>query len=197
MDDFPGNNLSSPIYTIGYGGRSIDEFLATLHAYGIKYLLDVRSSPFSRFRTEYSRDALRSRLKEAGMTYVFFGDTLGGRPPDPECYVNGLVDYDICRTKPFFQEGINRLQMAWSKQLPLVVMCSEGRPEDCHRSKMIGVALEKQGIPLKHIDESGNLKSQYEVMTSVTKHQGDLFLPSPSAGLTSRKRYQADADDDT
>ena len=32
-------------------------------------------------------------------------------------------------------------------------MCSEGKPEMCHRSKLIGATLDELGIPVLHIDE--------------------------------------------
>ena len=37
------------IYTIGYGARDIDAFIAALRRYNIAYLIDVRSQPYSRY----------------------------------------------------------------------------------------------------------------------------------------------------
>ncbi len=34
-----------PIYTIGYGNRSIEDFVKLLQDYDIKFLVDVRSQP--------------------------------------------------------------------------------------------------------------------------------------------------------
>ena len=34
-----------PIYTIGYGSRSITELIEVLHQHEIAYLIDVRSAP--------------------------------------------------------------------------------------------------------------------------------------------------------
>ena len=53
-----------PIYTIGYGNRSIEEFVELLQRYEIKFLVDIRSQPHSRFKPEFSRDALEKRLKQ-------------------------------------------------------------------------------------------------------------------------------------
>ncbi len=72
----------TPIYTIGYGARPLPEFIAALQAYHIAYLLDVRSKPYSRYRPEFGKSELESALKEAGIRYVFMGDTLGGQPDD-------------------------------------------------------------------------------------------------------------------
>ena len=51
-----------PIYTIGYGDRSLEEFIAALHANAIAYLLDVRTAPYSRFKPEFSKEALALSL---------------------------------------------------------------------------------------------------------------------------------------
>ena len=65
-------------------------------------------------------------------------------------------------------------------------MCSEGRPEQCHRSKLIGEALAGLGISLCHIDEDGALLTQRQVIDRLTHGQLDLF---GQPCFTSRKRY--------
>ncbi len=92
------------------------------------YLIDVRSSPYSRFNPEFSQEALEKHLKQYRIRYVFMGDTLGGRPNDSTCYVDGKVDYAQVREKPFFQQGIERIRTAWEKQLRVALMCSEASP---------------------------------------------------------------------
>lgn len=69
-----------PIYTIGYGNRSIEEFIDLLQKYHIQYLADIRSRPYSKFNPDFSQAALEKRLKLHTITYIFMGDTLGGRP---------------------------------------------------------------------------------------------------------------------
>jgi uncharacterized protein (DUF488 family) len=185
---------SPPLYTIGYGARTLDEFLAVLKANRIQYLIDVRTAPFSKFKLDFSRDLLQHHAERAGLRYVFMGDTLGGQPRDPDCHTDGKVDYDGVRAQPFFQAGVERLQRAFEKRHRVVLMCSEGRPEDCHRSKLIGEALTATGIPVCHIDEDGQVRTQRQVIDRLTKGQMDLF-GAPS--FTSRKRYapgQGDSD---
>ena len=114
------------------------------------------------------------------------GDTLGGQPRDPDCYTDGKVDYEKVRRQPFFQSGLERLRKAHERRLRAALMCSEGRPEQCHRSKMIGEALAAAGIPVRHIDEDGQLLTQAQVMDRLTGGQFDLF---GGPALTSRKRY--------
>jgi len=174
------------LFTIGYGSRSLDELIAELKANGIEFLLDVRSSPYSKFKPEFSKEVLQLRLERARIKYLFMGDTLGGQPKDPACHTDGKVDYDKVRVQPFFQEGIARLCKAFEKQRPVALMCSEGKPEQCHRSKLIGEALTAAGIPICHIDEDGTHLTQTQVIDRLTKGQMDLF---GQASFTSRKRY--------
>lgn len=176
------------LFTIGYGARTIDQFIAALQANGIEYLIDVRTAPYSKFKPEFSKDALQHRMERAGIRYVFMGDTLGGQPSDPACHTDGKVDYDKVRAQPFFRSGIERLKNAFAQERRAAMMCSEGRPEQCHRSKLIGEALAAEGVPLCHIDEDGALLSQTEVINRLTQGQMDLF---GQPAFTSRKRYGA------
>jgi uncharacterized protein (DUF488 family) len=177
-----------PIYTIGYGNRSIDTFIALLKQYAIEYLVDVRSQPYSRAHPDFAKARLEQLLKEHQMHYVFMGNTLGGRPQDETCYVEGRVDYSKVRAKPFFQEGIQRLHTAWEKQLAVGIMCAELRPQECHRGKLISSTLLEQGITAMHIVEDGTLKPQEEIFQSVPDTQLSLFDDTTNF---SRKKYRA------
>ena len=186
---------STPIYTIGYGAREIEEFIDVLQSFQISYLLDVRSKPYSRYKPDFSKQALENHLQANGLRYILMGDTLGGQPGDPSCYdKDGKVDYDKCRDKPFFQQGIDRIRKAWQQQLTVVLMCSEGKPEICHRSKLIGRALLEQGIEVAHIDENNQTISQKDVMLRLSKGQPSLF-GDDFFNLTSRKSYLTEEED--
>jgi uncharacterized protein (DUF488 family) len=184
-----------PIYTIGYGGRSIEEFIALLQQYEIKFLIDVRSHPYSRPRPDYSKDALESQLKQHNIRYIFMGDSLGGRPNDSTCYVDGKVDYAKVCEKPFYQKGISHLRTAWERQLRVTVMCSEAKPQECHRGKLIGNTLVAENIAVAHIDEAGKIKTQQEINDALAEVQLSLFDEDPVATALhekkgfSRKKY--------
>lgn len=156
------------VFSIGHGARSIESFIALLQQYHIRYLADVRTYPFSRFHPQYNREALEEALEAAGIRYVYLGDALGGRPKDPDSYGDkGRVDYEKIRQKDSFRKGITRLATAARNEVTLAIMCSERDPRHCHRSRLIGVALGEENITLQHIDESGRLKSQEEVMGDI------------------------------
>lgn len=177
------------LYTIGHGNRKPDEFLDLLKRYDVEYLIDVRSQPYSRFSPSFNREDLSFFMQDNGVQYVFMGDSLGGRPADLACYIDGKIDYEIVMTKEFFLEGIQRLKTAYSKNLKVALMCSETDPCECHRSKLIGRVLESEGLDLRHIDEKGRLKDQRHVINDMNKGRPDIDLFGNQINTTSRKAY--------
>jgi uncharacterized protein (DUF488 family) len=182
-----------PIYTIGYGARTIDAFVQLLKANRIAYLLDVRSAPYSRYKPEFSRVALEEELRRQGLQYVYMGDRLGGRPDDPDCYADGKVLYDQVKQKDFFLEGLSRVRKAFEQGRRVVLMCSEGKPENCHRSVLIGETLTDLNIPVLHIDENDDLRTQAEIIARRTGGQLSLL---GEHSFTSRKRYSVEEGED-
>ena len=181
------HNMTIPIYTIGYGSRSIEQFVEVLQQYKIAYLVDVRSAPYSRYKPEFSKVELASELQRHGIRYLFMGDTLGGRPEDENCYdEDGSVDYEKIKATQFYADGIDRIRTAFSQQQLVALMCSEGKPEECHRSKLIGVTLTDEEIPVIHIDENDTQQPQDEIINRLTSGQLPLF-GKPT--FRSRKRY--------
>ena len=183
-------NSQVPIYTIVYGIRTLDTFLSLLKEYNIEYLIDIRSRPYSQYKIEFSKDALERTMEANGVRYVFMGNLLGGQPDDPECYTNGKVDYQKCQAMEFHQQGIARLKRAWEGGQCVAVMCSEGKPQECHRSKMVGDSLVRHGIPVAHIDENGQLKTQLEVINIIQGTQPQLDLFDSVKLAFSRKKYR-------
>ena len=164
-----------PIYTIGYGSRSMAEFIEVLQQYEIAYLIDVRSIPHSGYKPEFSKKPLANELEQHGIRYVYMGDLLGGKPDDESCYVNGTVDYEKVKRTEFFQRGIERLRTAFSQQQRVALMCSEGKPEHCHRCKLIAATLTLQDLPVIHIDENSEQMTQEQVIERITGGQMNLF----------------------
>ena len=106
---------------------------------------------------------------------MFMGDSLGGRPDDETCYVNGKVDYEKVKATASYQRGIQRLHTAFSQQQSVALMCSEGKPEECHRCKLIGATLTNENIPVIHIDENDEQLTQAEVVERLTGGQLSMF----------------------
>ena len=61
------------IFTIGYEGATMAEFLAALRSAGVERVIDVRALPLSR-RPGFSKSPLRGALEEAGIDAVITSD---------------------------------------------------------------------------------------------------------------------------
>lgn len=180
---------ASPVYTIGYGARDIDTFLALLREYQILYLIDVRTSPYSKYKPEFSKSSLQTRIEAENFKYVYMGDSLGGQPKDASFYTDGKVNYQILSQASFYRSGIDRLHQACRSGQRVALMCSEGKPEICHRSKLIGQTLSSEGLEVLHIDENGEILSQSEVLMRLTGGQPSLF-GDDFLTFTSVKKYR-------
>ena len=178
------------IYSIGHGNKKFEEFLKELSSFNIKYLIDVRTSPYSKYNPQYNRELLKNNLESVNITYVYMGDNLGGLPSDRSCYVEGKVSYELIKDKDFFKEGLVRLINAYEKDINIAVMCSESKPEECHRSKLIGQELLKKNITLQHITEEDKTKDQLTVMNELTKGKGVVDLFGNETSFKSRKKYE-------
>lgn len=180
----------SAIYSIGHGNKKMELFIKELKSFGISYLLDIRSKPFSKWYPWFNQNELKNSLEENGIKYVFAGDSLGGLSDDRSCYdSDGKVVYDLLKEKDFFKDGIARLTTANEKQIKLAIMCSESNPEECHRTKLIGQELLKKKISLKHIISEKVVKSQETVMMELTKGNGLVDLFGNEVDFKSRKSY--------
>jgi uncharacterized protein (DUF488 family) len=178
------------IFSIGHGNKKIEVFIKELKSVEVQFLLDIRSKPFSKWNPQFNQTELKFKLEENGIKYVFVGDNLGGLPNDRSCYdYNGKVIYDLIKEKDFFKEGLERLITANEKKIKIAIMCSESKPEECHRSKLIGQELLKKKISLKHIVSDNLVKSQEIVMAELTKGKGTVDLFGNEIDFTSRKSY--------
>ncbi|MDR1370178.1 MAG: DUF488 domain-containing protein [Dysgonamonadaceae bacterium] len=182
------------VYSIGYGNKTMEEFLSELHSYGVRFLVDIRSKPYSKFNQHFSQQPLKMIIEREHIKYVYMGQELGGLPVhDSSCFTHdGKVDYDKLKEKDFFKRGLQRLINANSQGIKVCIMCSESDPKICHRSKLIGVELQKiAGIELQHIVGVSKLLTQTQVISGLTKGLGLVNLFGEE-NLTSRKAYLAE-----
>lgn len=184
------NTKDTTIYSIGHGNKNIEEFVAELKSFSIQYLLDIRSKPFSKWSPQYNQNELKSDLEKNNIKYVFLGNTLGGLPDDRSCYnSDGKVVYELIKDKEFFKQSLQRLITANEKNINIAIMCSESKPEECHRSKLIGEELLKKNISIKHIISKEVIKTQEAVINELTKGKGTMDIFGESLDFTSRNSY--------
>jgi uncharacterized protein (DUF488 family) len=144
-------------YTIGHSNHSSEEFLALLSQHRVQCLVDVRSQPYSRYNPQFNREALSQSLTDAHIRYVYLGESLGGRPEQSDLYDPGSErpNYDRQRETPLYRQGLQRL-MEIGRATPTAYMCSEGDPEQCHRTRLITWSLLDLGYTVIDILPDGS-----------------------------------------
>lgn len=153
-DEFVGK-----IFTIGYSGTEIEGFIEKLATNKIDVVCDVRSTPYSIYKPDFSRSEFRQHLNNAKIKYAFFGEQLGARPKDRNCYVGGQAKYEKIAKTPSFSKGLERLREG-SKELNLALVCSEKDPIDCHRACLVCYNLVDMRDRIFHIHTDGKLEKQ-------------------------------------
>ena len=183
------NRRNSAVFTIGHSNHAAEVFRRLLQRHGIEEVMDVRSSPHSRYNPQFNRRALQAALAEAGVEYVFMGAELGGRPVDPSCYDSeGRVQYDRLAETDAFNVGIRRvIQRAGQRRMAL--MCSEKEPLDCHRTLLIARILSARGLAVAHILADGGLEGHAAAMDRLLDRfqlprGGDMFRSRNNSLLT-------------
>jgi uncharacterized protein (DUF488 family) len=145
------------IYTIGYSSFEIDAFIETLKKHKINAVVDVRSSPYSQYKSDFNRELLEEYLKKNHISYVFLGEECGARVSDNSCYINGKVDYALVAKTNLFKTGIQRL-LNGAEKYSLALMCAEKDPITCHRTILVCRNLLGEGVTIGHILENGNIE---------------------------------------
>ncbi len=140
------------VYTIGYQGRSLDDFVDTLIAAKVDVLVDIRSRPISR-RHDFSKNRLAAHLNRHGVTYWHVPDL--GMPLDL-----------LARRSP--QDGNTAILAEYRRLLPerlpallrvidrastetICLLCFEANAAHCHRSIVADHLRDQWQLDVRHL----------------------------------------------
>ena len=194
-------NIQTTLYSIGHGQKTLEEFYEELTSFNIQYVIDVRSSPYSKWAPQYNQREIAQYLRNNNIVYAYMGNIIGGRPINNLCYDSeGHFDYEKMAQESSFKKGLNRLVNANEKQFNVAVMCSESDPALCHRSKLIGRELyENYHINMKHIVSAGKFVDEIHVIMELTKGQwtpsNQNLFPYPMPYFKSKKIYKEETEE--
>lgn len=140
------------MFTVGHSVYVIEDFIMLLQDNNINTIVDVRSTPYSKFAPQYNKEALKQYLKQNGICYIYMGDVLGARYEDKSLlFDSGKVNFKKVQETKNFQDGIARLERGIEKGYNISLMCSEKEAFDCHRFGLISEFLSKISISVNHI----------------------------------------------
>lgn len=139
------------LFTIGYEGTALNDFVDTLKAAGIDVLLDIRELPISR-RKGFSKTALSAALKEAEILYSH--EKRLGSPREIRHRLREDGNYPR-----FFREfrrhliAQEELLAKLSEELRgnVALMCYEKNHEECHRRLVADAFAERLGKTPIHL----------------------------------------------
>ena len=124
------------IFTIGYEGATVAEFLDALKAAGVERVIDVRAVPNSR-RPGFSKTPLLNALAVAGIDYVHLRPL--GTPADGRAAARAgrLEELErIYAGQLDLPEAIvaGQQMRALAEEKPSALLCYEREPACCHRT---------------------------------------------------------------
>lgn len=156
--------MVNTVYTIGYSGFSFDEFIATLKRNNISLVVDVRSSPFSKYYAQFNREVLENGLKANKIYYRNYALEFGARQSDSQYYSQeGYLDFELFSKSEPFLKGINKLCESMKKNYTFVLLCAEKEPICCHRTILVAKAFFDRGYNVVHLLANGKMITQQEI----------------------------------
>ena len=142
------------VYTTGYEGREIGEFLEYINAHNIRRVVDVREIPLSR-KKGFSKSVLRQRLAENDIDYIHIKALGSPTYLRKKVYQDKDFDYFFEKYEEHLETCRKELEELYEfvNEKSSCLLCFEKEHTNCHRSavanrisKMNGTSLE-----VKHI----------------------------------------------
>ena len=138
------------LWTVGHGNLDQSSLIETLIKAQIQVLVDVRSYPWSRRNPQFNQAAISAACGIVGVKYLWL-ECLGGKPTRRDLWIeDGIPDYQRMSREPAFERGLDEL-ITLAKTHRVAVMCSEVRPEHCHRTLLLTPPLVRRGIRVEHL----------------------------------------------
>ena len=175
----------SEIYTIGYTGFTINDFISTLKHYDINCVIDVRSLPLSSHYSDYNKSLLESLLRRHRIIYRNYSYEFGARQDNHLFYTRDYLDFGKFTASRQFLSGMEKIKQGMALGYKFVLMCAEKRPEVCHRNIMVARKFYENGHDVKNILSDGSIIFQDEIEKLLVddyfplRNQLSLFSDAP------------------
>jgi uncharacterized protein (DUF488 family) len=137
------SRLPRTIYSVGYEGLTLKQFLRRLDDNHVTTLVDVRMTAASR-KPGFSKRKLQSALFGAGIAYVHEPE-LGNPPENRENFRTGDRELGRKRMRALLENGSGealRRVVELSKNENIAVLCVERFAVSCHRQVVTEMACE-------------------------------------------------------
>jgi uncharacterized protein (DUF488 family) len=146
------------LFTIGHSTHTLEHLTDLLKKHNVQAVCDVRSVPFSRHNPQFNRRPFSQELKRLGIYYGFLGKELGARSDDPNCYVDGKVQYNYLAEEPRFVKALQRVTNGINTYR-VALLCAERDPLTCHRTILVCRELRSPDLSIEHILADGSIET--------------------------------------
>lgn len=141
------------LFTIGYEGAALQDFVATLRLAQIEHLLDVREVAQSR-RPGFSKNALAAALREADIGYTHLrqlGDPKKGREAARRGDINAFRRiFEDHLQLPATKEALSTAADICQRETT-VLLCFERNPQLCHRTLVAKQLTDLCSFSVRHL----------------------------------------------
>ncbi|MBL7152832.1 MAG: DUF488 domain-containing protein [Phycisphaerae bacterium] len=184
------------LYTIGHSNHKIDDFIHLLRLHEITCIMDVRSTPYSRYSPQFNHKPLALALRTAGIEYTYLGDRLGARPDNTHCSGANHVNFEYLAQTEAFKSGLARL-IEVASEYRVALMCAEKEPLQCHRCILICRHLKPYTFCIKHILADGSTENHGDTehrLIMMLKIEPTLFEPTKTDADLIEQAYDRQAE---
>ena len=139
--------------TIGYEGKTLDEFIGELKQAGVALILDVRAVAASR-RPGFSKTALSNALRENGIDYRHYralGTPAAGREAARKGRTALMREiYAVQLETPEAELALEQL-LGDAGERHAALLCYEREAAGCHRTMLVERVLEREAFEICNI----------------------------------------------
>jgi uncharacterized protein (DUF488 family) len=143
------------IYTIGFAKKSAQEFFNSLKKAGIHRLIDIRLNNSSQLAGFTKRDDLEFFLKEIGGAEYIYKPILAPTKEILDGYKKKKITWEEYERRFMKLMSERKVEDIIDKSLfdiPTVLLCSEPKPDRCHRRLVAEYLKDKWGnIKIIHL----------------------------------------------
>ena len=167
--------MTDTLYTIGYSGFKIEDFLSVIRSHNISALIDVRSNPYSAHFPEFNKERLESHLYKNSIQYRNYSKEFGAQQMNRAYYSpEGFLDFERFVKSESFREGYTKLLNGMKQDFTFALMCAEKKPIDCHRAIMISRVFHEAGHNVVHLLPNDETASQNDI----EEYMLDYYFPN-------------------
>ncbi|MBO4663666.1 MAG: YraN family protein [Bacteroidaceae bacterium] len=144
--------MSTTVYTIGLGHKSVSEIINHLRSHGVNCVVDIRTIFI------HKNETLKDAFHDAGITLLSFFQEFGFIPAKAQNMHGELVYTKVVKLDSFIH-GMERLKVGLEKGYIIAIMDSDTDIFNSKRHKIIGRYLDSIGITVNHIENNGSVLS--------------------------------------